>query len=103
MPPWNDPEDTIKLLDWLEEKKFSDDAFWRVHHFRDRKPTIEHHRAYCEKLSKKHGRFLLDRENSFVQRRLQMVLNEYESNPQSKPSDFIRLAEDAWKKLQPPA
>jgi len=34
---WDKPEETLKLLDELEKFGFNDDAFWRLHHWRERR------------------------------------------------------------------
>jgi hypothetical protein len=95
---WDKPEETLKLLDELEKFGFNDDAFWRLHHWREKKDrrraTIKAHRAYCEK----HEVFRTG-ENPLVQERLQKVLSDYKS----QPSYFNHLAEEAYRAIPPRA
>jgi hypothetical protein len=95
---------TLETLDQLEglrfgEQRFDDEAFWRLHHFREKrnaqgKPiraTIQSHRAYCNK----HSSFREN--NTLVQVRLDQVLTDY----LRAPADFVFLAEKAYKEHPP--
>jgi hypothetical protein len=44
------PKQTIAYLDELQTLGFTDEAFWRIHHFREKgeKESINGHRSYCE-------------------------------------------------------
>jgi hypothetical protein len=70
-----DPKQTIAYLDELEELGFTNEAFWRLHHFRDkgRHDTIQSHRRYCEKTESFHE----DETNERVQIRLEIVLKHF--------------------------
>ena len=70
-----DPKQTIAYLDELEALGFTNEAFWRLHHFRDkdRKDTIQSHRRYCEKTESFHE----DETNERVQIRLEIVLEYF--------------------------
>jgi len=94
-----DPRRTLDLLNELQKLRFNDEAFWRLHHFRQRKKpkkaTIASFRAYCEKTSA----FLVDGTNERVHRRLAFVLENF-SKPYSRKS-FVDLAEAAFDKIPP--
>jgi hypothetical protein len=95
-----DPKESIRLLDVLERLGFTNDAFWRLHHFRieGRKPTINAHRKYCAGIS-----FFADGStngltNGLVQERLKLVLQAYRGGgfKSGKAKVFAALAEAAF-------
>jgi hypothetical protein len=67
------PQRTVVLLDELETLGFTNEAFWRLHHFRekDKRDTIHSHKSYCERI----GSFKDGDDNERVQVRLEKVLN----------------------------
>lgn len=65
------PQRTIRLLDELEPLGFDEEAFQTLHH--GERVTIARHRDYCSKT----GTFKDDRNNSHVQRRLEIVLRAF--------------------------
>lgn len=88
------PEQTIAYLDELEQLGFTNEAFWRVHHFRDKgeRDTINSHRGYCEKT----GSFQAGSNNERVQKRLEIILTCYKSYHQGNPSIFPKLADATY-------
>jgi hypothetical protein len=94
-----DPKRTVELLDELMGMGFTNEAFWRLHHFREKekKDTINKHKAYCEKT----GSFLHDRNSERVKERLEIVLKYYKAYHSGKPEAFIRLAEAAYSIVPP--
>ena len=92
-----DPKETLRLLDELESLGFTDKHFARLHHFRakGRKDTIRSQRRYCEKT----GYFHPGSNNTRVQQRLAMVLNEYRATPNARSDRFIDLVEHAYRSL----
>lgn len=97
---WDDPEKTVTLLDELEGLGFDDDAFWRVHHSREkgRHETIKRHRAYCNE----HKSFRRCGSNSLVQERLATVLKSFKTWRGAGHPNFANLAEDAFSKQRHP-
>jgi hypothetical protein len=96
---WTHPKETLRLLDELESLGFTDEYFARSHHFREKgkRDTMRSQRRYCEKT----GYFHPDGNNSRVQQRLSMVLNEYKATPNARPDRFIDLVEDAYRRFPP--
>lgn len=95
-----DPQGTLELLDKLVGLGFDDEAFWRVHHWREKgdRETIRHHADYCR------GRSSFRTEaNPLVQRRLRLVLDAYRKGGFSsrRPEVFTYLAEAAYAELPP--
>jgi hypothetical protein len=93
------PQKTIAHLDELKRLGFTDDAFSRLHHFRDavRPETIKGHRTYCLKTTL----FQDDGNNVRVSERLELLLECYKRYHTGKPERFPRLA-DAVYTLIPP-
>ena len=93
-------KDTILLLDKLEKLGFSDDAFAKLHHFRDKgvNETIASHRKYCQKVDVLYE----NRNNHLVQQRLELVLSAYLSGgfKSNKSIVFVHLAEAAYQEIQ---
>ncbi len=90
----SNPRDTVKLLDALQKRGFTDNQFSRLHHLsrRGRVATIQAHRYYC---SERISEFQENGTNVLVQRRLILLLAKYESLPPSelKPDVFPSLIE----------
>src|SRR5271154_4425035 len=88
------PQRTVELLDELETLGFTNDAFWRLHHFRktDKKDTMGSHKSYCEKT----GLFEDNGNNERVQARLEMVIKCYKAYYNGNPGMFPRLADAAY-------
>jgi hypothetical protein len=106
------PKQTIAYLDELRTLGFTDEAFWRIHHFREKgeKESINGHRSYCQVTDS----FRDQGTNERVQIRLEIVLTyfkEYFSgNAASRVAPaargdaektFIRLAEAAYVLVPP--
>jgi hypothetical protein len=91
------PQRTVELLDELETLGFTNEAFWRLHHFRDKekKDTIHVHKSYCEKRGSFRGREE-DCNNERMQVRLEMVLKCYKAYHNGHPDMFTRLADAAY-------
>jgi len=90
-----DPKDTLKLLDQMEALGFNDDAFWLLHHFRERKhETIGSFRRYCSD----HQAFQKNGNNQLVHERLKFVSTCYQELNLSpgQTQDFVKLAEEAF-------
>jgi hypothetical protein len=107
------PKQTIAYLKKLRKLGFTNEAFCRLHHFRekDRKETINSHRSYCEKRDSFDGD---DGSNQRVQIRLGIVLKYfreyYAGNPamevlplgQGEVREiFVRLADAAYVLVPP--
>ena len=93
-----DPRDTLKLLDKLSELGFDDEAFWRLHHFRDRKhETINSFRRFCKSIQA----FQRDGNNQRVHERLDFVLMHHKTENVSsgRTKIFSDLAEAAFEKI----
>ena len=93
-------ERTLKLLNELRELRFNDEAFWRLHHFRNpTTATIARFRAYCER----HSEFIPGGENERVHERLDFVLKTYRERGHApgQSKEFIDLAETAFVKIPP--
>src|SRR5690348_253334 len=90
-----DPKKTIALLAELENLGFTDEAFWRVHHFRERRERhpITTHRSYCARTDS----FEDDGNNERVQRRLEIVLECYRRYHTGNPAVFPELADAAYR------
>jgi hypothetical protein len=88
------PERTVVLLDELETLGFTNEAFWRLHHFREKEnhETIHSHKSYCEKT----GSFKDGDNNERVQVTLEMVLKYYKLYHDRHPGMFTRLADAAY-------
>jgi|SRR5580692_5738565 hypothetical protein len=106
------PKQTVAYLYELQTLGFTDEAFWRIHHFREKgkKESINGHRSYCQLTDS----FLDEGTNERVQIRLEIVLKyfkEYHSENSAtgalsgRQSDvgetFIRLAEAAYALVPP--
>jgi hypothetical protein len=93
-----DPQQTISYLDELQQLGFTNDAFWRIHHFcdKEKRDTINTHKAYCEKT----GAFREGDNNARVQERLGLLLKYYKAYHSGNPRIFPDLA-DAVCRLIP--
>ena len=93
------PQKTIAHLDELEKLGFTDEAFSRLHHFRDglRPENINGHRSYCRKTTS----FQDGSNNVRVSKRLELLLDCYKQYHAGRPERFPRLA-DAVYTLIPP-
>jgi len=93
------PKQTIAYLDELQQLGFTNEAYWRVHHFREKnkRDTINAHRAYCEET----GALREGDNNARVQERLALLLKYYKAYHSGKPTAFPELA-DAIYLLIPP-
>ncbi|SRR5713101_2027034 len=89
-----DPKLTIKYLDELQSLGFTDDAFSKIHHFREKGEShpINPHRAYCEKTDS----FQDGGNNERVQIRLEIVLKYFKAYHSGNPAVFARLADAAY-------
>jgi len=92
---------SLDLLNELEGLGFSDEAFWRLHHFRLRgdKDTIQLHRDYLTKQLAV-GAALRDNDsNEEVQRRMQLVLDWFKRGAFSSDAAgvFAGLSEVAFE------
>ena len=89
-----DPKKTIALLTELEKLGFTDEAFWRVHHFREKQERhpITTHRSYCAKTDS----FEDDGNNERVQIRRKIVLEHYRLYHTGNPAVFPELADAAY-------
>src|SRR5260370_6245753 len=69
------PKQTIAYLNELQTLGFTDEAFWRIHHFREKgeKESINGHRSYCQVRDS----FLDEGTNERVQIRLEIVLTYF--------------------------
>jgi hypothetical protein len=86
---------TIQYLDELQALGFTDEAFWRMHHFREKGEhhPIKTHRSYCENI--KSAFFEDGGTNERVQARLEIILqyfNEYHRDS----NIFDQLADAAY-------
>src|SRR5436305_2313490 len=90
-----DPQQTISYLDELQQLGFTNEAFWRVHHFREKeeRETINHHRAYCERI----GAFRESDNNALVQERLALLLKYYKAYHSGNPQIFPDLADAVYR------
>ena len=98
-------QETLILLEDLENLGFSDDAFWRLHHKREPtavraeplRETIKNFRRYCEQL--KTDAFEFDGENERVHKRLAFVLKIYRGIGFAKNQSnvFVALAEASFE------
>lgn len=105
------PRQTIAYLDELQTLGFTDEAFSRLHHFREKgeKHPINTHRVYCEGKDSFHD----GRNNERVQIRLEVVLKYFKEYFSGDPATwvragrgnveetFIRLAEAAYVLVPP--
>src|SRR5260370_11349196 len=106
------PKQTIAYLDELQKLGFTDEAFWRIHHFREKgeKHPISTHRSYCEGPDC----FRNGRNNERVQIRLEIILTYFKEYFLGNPATgitpagrgdaektFIRLAEAAYVLVPP--
>ena len=91
------PKLTIASLDELQRLGFTDEAFWRIHHFREKnnKETISGFRSYCETTDS----FRNGGNNERVQKRIEMVLTNYRAYHTGKPAVFTRLADAAYSMI----
>jgi hypothetical protein len=93
-----DPKQTLALLDELERSGFTDEAFWRLHHFRGKKRvTINRFRYYC----KRPDSFRPDHNKERVHKRIEIVLKNYKTNHAGNPAIFPRLADEAYRMIPP--
>jgi hypothetical protein len=96
-----DTMQTLALLDKLTNLGFNDEAFWRLHHFRqqNKKESIASFRRYCKKTST----FRREGPNGRVHERLVFVLNKYREHylPHGQTNIFIGLAEAAFDEIPP--
>ena len=97
-----DPKRSIELLIELVDLNFTNEAYWRVHPFRDadppRKDTISRHISYCKKTKT----FPYGRTGERVQTRLEFVLKEYKADRHKfwrTPRTFESLADLAYKRI----
>ena len=88
------PQRTVVLLNELETLGFTNEAFWRLHHFREKgkRDTIHVHKSYCEKTDS----FEDDGNNERVEVRLEMVLKCYKAYHEGNPDMFTYLADAAY-------
>ena|SRR5271155_879642 len=88
------PQRTVELLNELETLGFTNDSFWRLHHFRENgeKDTIGSHKSYCEQ----RGSFQDNSNNERVQVRLEIILKYYRAYHNGNPGMFPRLADAAY-------
>jgi hypothetical protein len=88
---------TLELLDKLEKQGFTDAAFSKVHHHREKGEdrTIQRFRTYIDRPT---ARFQERSNNALVHRRLEIVWNAYRGGGfTSRSSDvFVALAEAAY-------
>ena len=106
------PKQTIAYLDELQTLGFTDEAFWRIHHFREKgeKESINGHRSYCEVTDS----FQDGRTNERVQIRLEIVLTYFKRYFSGNAASglmparrgefektFIKLAEAAYTLVPP--
>jgi hypothetical protein len=104
------PKQTVAYLDELKTLGFTDEAFWRVHHFREKgeKESINGHRSYCLVRDS----FQDGGTNELVQIRLEIVLNCFKQYHAQNPKvisagrnraweTFIRLADAAYVLVPP--
>ena len=91
----NTPRETIAYLDELQQLGFTDEAFRRIHHFREksRSATINAHRAYCERI----GSFRDDENNARVQQRLALLLTCYKAYHSGNSDVFPDLADAVFR------
>ena len=95
-----DPQQTVAFLDELERLGSTNDAFSRLHHFREMtsgSETISGHRSYCQQTAS----FQNDGNNDRVSRRLDLILTVYKQYHAGKPAVFPRLAEAAYVMIPP--
>lgn len=83
------PQWTVVLLDELETLGFTNEAFWRLHHFgeREKRGTIN-----CEGI----GSFNDGDNNERIQVRFEMVLKYYRLYCDGHPEVFTLLADAAY-------
>jgi transcriptional regulator with XRE-family HTH domain len=88
------PKRTLELLDELQKLGFTNEAFWRLHHLREKekRDTINAHYSYCEKTNS----FRDDGNSERVQTRLEIVLKYYKAYHHGTPEAFTRLADAAY-------
>ena len=93
------PSQTIAYLDELEQLGFTNEAYWRVHHFREKneRDTINAHRKYCERTIS----FGDDKNNERVQKRLALILQYYKDYHLGNPAIFSDLADAAYRLIPP--
>lgn len=93
------PQQTIAYLDELQTLGFTDEAFWRIHHFREKgkQHPISAHRAYCEKTDS----FRDDDNNERVQLRLGIILKYFNEYYEGNPAIFTELADAAYMLVPP--
>lgn len=93
------PKQTIAYLDELQALGFTDEAFSKIHHFREKREdhSINTHRSYCEKTDS----FQDGGNNERVQIRLEIVLNYFKAYHAGNPAMFIRLADAAYALVPP--
>jgi hypothetical protein len=87
------PKQTIDYLRELQTLGFTDEAFSRTHHFRE-KETINGHISYCENI--KTDSFRDGGNNERVQLRLGIILKCFRDYHQGNSAMFPQLAEAAY-------
>jgi hypothetical protein len=93
------PKQTIAYLDELLTLGFTDEAFWKIHHFQEKGENhpINTHRTYCEKTDS----FQDGGNNERVQMRLEIVLKYFKAYHAGNPAAFPRLADAAYVLIPP--
>jgi hypothetical protein len=86
-----DPQESIRLLERLTGHGFDDSVYREVHRFPDdRMQTIERHLEHCRRVAAGTGEFRYQADhpegtNARVQRRLAIILGEYEGGGFARP------------------
>ncbi len=90
---------TISYLDELQTLGFTDEAFSKIHHFREKGENhpIRTHRSYCEGTDS----FQDGGNNERVQIRLEIVLKYFEAYHAGNSAMFARLADAAYVLIPP--
>jgi len=88
-----DPQQTISYLNELQQLGFTNDTFWRIHHFREKEKRDNTHTAYCEKT----GAFRKGDNNARVQERLALLLKYYKAYYSGNPRMFPDLADAVYR------
>ena len=93
------PKQTIAFLDELRLLGFTDEAFAKLHHFREKRENhpINTHRSYCEIRDS----FQDGGNNERVQLRLEIVLKYFKAYHAGNPAAFLRLADAAYVLIPP--
>jgi hypothetical protein len=93
------PKQTIAYLDELRTLGFTDEAFWIIHHFREKGEhhPINTHKSYCERTDS----FQDGGNNDRVQIRLEIVLKYFKAYHTGNPAMFARLADAAYVLVPP--